>query len=181
MDSGQALPRCENVGKTLRVLLRLYGLVVDESASSISALIANAMNGKLQTKFRMMLGSTGLVIPPCRLFLRRIAQCLPATVVVVSTRSKPFAIRPISNAERFGGPEPVVVLLEVADSFESIRTYTPLACSRTLPRPERQSLSAPADTMVPKAIFRENIRGRLTHTRMNYSYEDAKECLEDSW
>jgi hypothetical protein len=176
-DDDAALPRNENIRQTLDVLHRQYGLVVDESTNSLSALVANVMNRSLQTRFKMETEGNPIILPPSRLLLRRIAQIIQATITIVSTRARTLVLKPLGESKS------LIVLVHIANSFDSVSTYSPLTSSKTNPTQNLhpQALGpTPRPPTVNKAVYREEKRS-TDNKPIDFSVKDAEECFLASW
>lgn len=129
-----ALPHNEKVAQTLHILQKTYGLVVQDEAATLAALIAGALNRAPVTKFGISLGvndktedkSEVFYLPPTRLLLRRLAEVLKITIYIPSTRSHTQVYQSTQSTEQ---PRFCIGILHVGNSFEEISTYAPLTCS----------------------------------------------------
>lgn len=176
-DDDACLPRNQNVRKTLDILQKNYGLVVDNAPGSLSHLVACIMNRTLHSSFSIEFAGISSVLPPSRLLLRRIAQVVGVRIVVASTRAKTLVFEPSTE------PKSLVVIVHLADSFQSISSYGALSCSMTAPTRDHIAQTTkppPVPLAVEKATYREQRRS-IAREKIVFSINDAEESFHSSW
>ncbi|GJJ77392.1 hypothetical protein EMPS_09751 [Entomortierella parvispora] len=173
---GHTTPKTnETIKQTLHSLQRSYGLVLDEEPAPATALVVNVMNRKVQTNFILSSSAGDVVLPPCRLLLRRLARLVNTAIIVISSRSKTHVVRPEGDA---ADQEKLIVLLDLAESFRSLRTYVPLTCSITEPIPLPVQLMA--SSSIAKAEYMDYAREYTKHASVEFTAALAEHCFKQS-
>ncbi|GJJ74602.1 hypothetical protein EMPS_06960 [Entomortierella parvispora] len=170
-DGGASFPLNDNVDKTLYILQRQFGLVVDETSDTLSAYIAALMNKTVHATFQLIAPESNIDIPPSNLLLRVIAQQLGLTIIVLSTRSM---------ALQYGNDfSSTIVLLEAVDAFKSVRTYTPLSCASCTPVYTATPSPTAELSLNPIAKFRDHKRARHTKDKGIVNVVVGKKCIRE--